>query len=137
MMDRLYSSKSSADKGTLFQLKQLINRTSFGKIPKNNMKATESFIEVVLFAHVIVASEEFISETSVVHELSGKIVSKFVKLTVPTLDEDTSTEDAECVRDTNSSTEEDTECENSLTDQDTEVDHVFTYAVDLLNFSLR
>ena len=136
MVDRLYSSKSSADKGTLFQLKQLINRTSFGKIPKNNMKATESFIEVVLFAHVIAASEEFVSETSDVQELAGKIVSKFVKLTVPMLDEDTSTEDAECDRDTNFSTQEDTECENCSTDQDTEVDDVFTYAVDLLNVSL-
>ena len=73
MVNRLYSSKSSADKGALFQLKQLINNmVSFGKIPKNNMKATESFIEVVLFAHVTADPEEFISKTSDAHELARK-----------------------------------------------------------------
>ena len=72
MVNRLYSSKSSVDKEALFQLKQLINMLSFGKIPKNNMKETESFIEVVLFAHVTAASEEFISKTSDVHEACWK-----------------------------------------------------------------
>ena len=66
-------------------------------------------------------------------KLAGKIASKFMKLTVPTLDENTLTEDAESDRETYSSTEEDTECS---TDQDTKVDHVFTCAVDLLNLSL-
>ena len=145
MVNRLYPSKSSADKGALLQLKQLINRVSFGKIPKNNMKATESFIEVVLFAHVTAASEEFISKTYDVHE-ACQIVSKFVKLTVPTLDENTLTEDAESDSETNSSTEEDAESDRETysstedtecsTDQDTKVDHVFTCAVDLLNLSL-
>ena len=90
MVDRFYSTKSSADKGTLFQLKELVNRTSFGKNPKNNMKATEDFLEVVLFAHVIAASNQFLSSdgTDNVHEIAQKVTSSFVKLTVPPMDDD-------------------------------------------------
>jgi len=46
--NRLYSTSSSNDWGTLFQLKQLVDRTSFGKEPNHNMKATEDFLCVVL-----------------------------------------------------------------------------------------
>jgi len=45
-LGRFYST-TPHDKGTLFQLKQVINRTSFGKIPKHNMKAAEDFLHVV------------------------------------------------------------------------------------------
>ena len=49
---RFYSNKSATDKGTLFQLKNLINRTSVPADPKDNMQATEDFFELVLVAHM-------------------------------------------------------------------------------------
>ena len=139
MVDRLYSSKSSADKGTLFQLKELVNRKSFGKVPKNNMKATESFFEVVLFAHVIAASNEFKSETADVNELAQKIVSNFVKLTVPPPNESTTSsteEDSECDEENSSIEDADCDSEESASEEGTETDYVFTYAVDLLTVTL-
>ena len=140
MVDRLYSSKSSADKGTLFQLKELVNRTSFGKVPKNNMKASESVFEVVVFAHVIAASNEFKTETTDVHELAHKIVSNFVKLTVPPLNESTTSsteEDSECDNEESSFTEDaDCDSEESSNEEGPGTDHVFTYAADLLTVSL-
>ena len=123
MVDRLYSSKSSTDKGTLFQLKELVNRTSFGNNPKNNMKATESFFEVVLFAHVIAASNQFMpineNGTADVHDIAQKI-SNFVKLTIPLPNDDNNEENASTVH----------------VEQDSEKDLVFAYAADLLTMTL-
>lgn len=121
MVDRLYSSKSSADKGTLYQLKELVNQTSFGGNSKNNMKATESFFEVVLYAHIIAASKKYVSsnsnETIDVCDVARKIFSKFVKLTIPTSDDSTE------------------ETSTSIAEE-TEKDFVHTYAVDLLTTAL-
>ena len=87
LVNRLYSFKSAGDKGTLYQLKELINRTSFGKDPKHNMKATEDFLETVLFAHITAAAEELVGRenNSLIsfHELCKKVVFDFVKVTVP------------------------------------------------------
>ena len=93
LVNRLYSFKSAGDKGTLYQLKELINRTSFGKDPKHNMKATEDFLETVLFAHITAAAEELVGRenNSLIsfHELCKKVVSDFVKVTVPCNDTNT------------------------------------------------
>lgn len=73
MIDRQYSYKSVADKGTLCQLKELVNRTSFGKDSKHNMKASEDFLEVVVYGHVVAAAKVFTStasEESTVHDIS-------------------------------------------------------------------
>ena len=105
----------------MFQLKELVNRTSFGKNPKRDMKGTENFFEVVLFAHVIAASKQVMSsngnETTDVHDIAQKISSKFVKLTVPPLNDT---------------------CKQTISTihEDSEKDHVFAYAVDLLTFTL-
>ena len=117
MVDRFYSYKSSADKGNLCQLKELINRTSFGSNPKNNMKATESFLEVILYAHIITASKEFMLnnnniEAVDVHDVAQKISAKFVKLTIPPDNEEPSHSEV------------------------TEKDLLYAYAVDLLTISL-
>jgi len=56
MQNRFYST-TPHDKGKLFQLKKGINRTSFGKKLKHNMKAAEDFLDVVLCAHVLTAAE--------------------------------------------------------------------------------
>ena len=55
MWKRLYSD-SAIDKGTLRQLKHLINRTNVPQKPKNNMNAADDFIHLVLIGHVIAAA---------------------------------------------------------------------------------
>ena len=124
MIDRQYSSRSVADKGTLFQLKQLVNRTSFVKDSKHNMKACEDFLEVVLYGHTIAAAKEvtLTSEECMVNDIAGKIISNFVKITTPN------------IRDNDSSLEDDS-LEGTAT-EDAEQDSVYTYAVDLLTIGL-
>lgn len=43
---------SAMDKGTLQQLKHLINRTNLPQKPKNNMNAADDFVKVVVIGHV-------------------------------------------------------------------------------------
>ena len=54
----MYSGAALNGKGTLLQLKNLIHRTSYGKQPKHNMKASEDFLEAVLSVHIITAAKE-------------------------------------------------------------------------------
>ena len=62
--DRLYSTKFSGDKGTLYQLRNLVHRSSVGADPSKNMKAFEDFLLVVLSADIIVAAELVSSDKS-------------------------------------------------------------------------
>lgn len=82
--------KSAGDKGTLFQLKELVHCTSFGKDPKHNMKATKDFLETVLFVHITAAAKEITARDSNslinFHELCRRLVSDFIKITVPSND---------------------------------------------------
>lgn len=77
-----YSSASGQEKGTLNQLKTLINQTLVPHSPDDNMKAAEDFLLVVLHAHVIAAAETLLKDNNEdsVHQLSTKIVSKFVNI---------------------------------------------------------
>ena len=51
----LFSRKSGSEKGTLFQIKHLLYRTS---VPEDNMNAAEDFMEVVLEVYVVAAANE-------------------------------------------------------------------------------
>jgi len=53
----MFSKKSSAEKGTLYQLKNLLYRTSVPNNPGDNMKAVEDFLLVVLHSHVVAAAK--------------------------------------------------------------------------------
>ena len=70
------------EKGTLYQLKNLLNRSSIPTDPGKNMKAVEDFLHVVLTSYIIVAAKtilrEEISGTGNVHSLSKIIVERFV-----------------------------------------------------------
>ena len=68
MLNRLYSSSFPSDKATLFHLKQVINQTSYGKNPKNNIKATEDFLETTLYAYIVVAAKQVIKTTGEVSD---------------------------------------------------------------------
>ena len=85
--NRLYSTNSSCDKGTLYQLKNLVHRSSVGADPSKNMKAFEDFFSVVLSAHIIVAAELVSSDASLdtCTEVAKKIISKFIKINIPAL----------------------------------------------------
>ena len=50
----VFLSKSSMEKGTLYQLKNLLNRSLVPTDPGNNMKAAEDFLLTVLSSHVVV-----------------------------------------------------------------------------------
>jgi len=47
---------SGRDKGSLFQLKNSINRTNVPTDPKNNMNAAEAFFEDALASHILAAA---------------------------------------------------------------------------------
>jgi len=84
LRNRFYS-VTPQDKGTLFQLKQVINCTSFGEVPKYNMKAAEDFFTVVMSAHVTVAAEQVIRIVSPdCKVIAESIVNKFVDISIPT-----------------------------------------------------
>jgi L1 cell adhesion molecule like protein len=55
---RSFNVKSATNKGTLYQLKNIIHRTSVPSDPQQNVKATEDFLEVVLTEHIITAAEK-------------------------------------------------------------------------------
>ena len=66
-----------------------MDRTSFGKEPKNNMKATEDFLELVITAHVITASKVLQKTLPNVHkctDIAKALVSKFITMSVPDID---------------------------------------------------
>ena len=53
---RLSSSKSTQEKGTMYQLKNLIHRTGVPNDPQDNMKAAEDFLLLLLHAHILQAA---------------------------------------------------------------------------------
>ena len=77
--DRLYSTKSSCDKGTLYQLRNLVHRSAVGADPSKNMKAFEDFLLVVISGYVVAAANAE-SENMNCLEMAKKIVSKWVKV---------------------------------------------------------
>jgi len=85
----LFSKKSALEKGTLYQLKNLINRTAVPTEPDTNLKAAEDFLLVVLYAHIVAAAEAVMSQNNIasVGELANEVVKKFLNITIPLIDE--------------------------------------------------
>ena len=54
---RLFSKNSAAEKGTLYQLKNLLHRSAVPLDPGDNINAAEDFLQVVLHAHIVAAAE--------------------------------------------------------------------------------
>ena len=81
------------DKGTLYQLKNTIHRTSVPSDPSSNMKAAEDFLLLVLHAHITAASEAVCNNDgfeSVFH-LADSVVESYARLK-GTLNASTSTD---------------------------------------------
>lgn len=52
----MYKVQSAGDKGSLFQLKNTINRSNVPKDPKDNMNAAEAFMDDALAAHILASA---------------------------------------------------------------------------------
>ena len=88
---RFYSVTSGRQKGTLYQMKNLVHRTSIPMSPKNNMNATEDFMEVLMDSHLISATlqlldlrsmKDITSDTAQLHSLRSiaeRIVETFIQ----------------------------------------------------------
>lgn len=82
MWNLLYSTKSANEFGTMYQLRNSINRTSITKHPEKNVKAAEDFLALLLHAHVKAAAKAIRSEKDVasVTNLATAIVEKYIHL---------------------------------------------------------
>ena len=67
----------------MFQLKNVIHRTSVPLDPQDNMKAAEDFIEIVLESHILTAAKHLLSinPNYSLQETCKMIVDNFVILT--------------------------------------------------------
>ncbi|SMN01269.1 hypothetical protein SPONN_2354 [uncultured Candidatus Thioglobus sp.] len=79
---RLFSKLSGRDRGSLFQLRNLLGRSSVPSDPQDDMKAAEDFLLVVLHAHAICAAKAISSIVDVhsVMDLSCMIVANYTLL---------------------------------------------------------
>ena len=83
---RLFTKKSAAEKGTLYQLKNLLNRTAVPLDPSDNMKAAEDFLLVVLHSHIVAAAKAVLDESEAIDDvlsLSKTIVENYITITLP------------------------------------------------------
>uniref|UniRef100_A0A1X7VUI6 DUF6589 domain-containing protein n=1 Tax=Amphimedon queenslandica TaxID=400682 RepID=A0A1X7VUI6_AMPQE len=85
---RLMKVSSGRQRGTLMQLKNLLQATSVPKDPKQNVKATEDFLYKVLVGYIVAAAKEVlrtINGPTTVQEVSQIIIDRYVRLlSVPT-----------------------------------------------------
>ena len=80
---RLFNKSSNAEKGTLYQLNNLLHRTAGPLDPGDNMK---DFLEVVLHVHIVAAAESLRDTPGgSISELSEAIVNNFVKIALPVI----------------------------------------------------
>ena len=60
---RFYKTDSSMDAGTLYQLRNLINRRNVISSPENDVNSCEEFLMIVVKAHVVAAAMEVMGMT--------------------------------------------------------------------------
>ena len=70
-----------SQKGTLYQLKNLLHRTSVPKDPKNHMKACEDFLILILHAFVKVAAEDVLKNKPTITD-ANELAATIVKLLI-------------------------------------------------------
>ena len=79
----LVNCNSAAEKGTLWQLHNLLGHSAVMLDPSRNVKAAEDFLTLILHVHIITAGEtlsEKSSEPLKLKELAQDIVASFVTL---------------------------------------------------------
>ena len=60
------------EKGTLYQIRNLLNRTSVLKDPAQCMKATEDFMKLVVYRHIVTAAKSVMTAND--RAIASKIV---------------------------------------------------------------
>lgn len=70
---RLYKTDSSQDGGTLYQLRNLINRRNVVTDPKKDMNSCEDFFELITNAHVLTAAMEKFEMKSLTDTVSPNV----------------------------------------------------------------
>ena len=87
----MYSARSQAERGTMYQLRTLINRTNVPSDPQNNMNAAEDFMALLLHAHVVAAAETIadFNPMESVTDVARAIVANFIRFpdTTPVVDD--------------------------------------------------
>ena len=71
-----------AERGTMYQLRNLIRRTNVPSVPHNNMNAAEDYLLLLLHTHVVAAVNtvmKFNPQTSV-HDLARSIIINYMRL---------------------------------------------------------
>jgi len=83
----LYSKESVSEKGTLYQLKNIIHRTNVPTDPSDNSKTAEDFLLVVLHAHVVGVTKSILSKDRIecVGDLAGKVIEQYIHIQLPQL----------------------------------------------------
>ena len=61
---RLYKTSSSMQRGTLFQLRNMLNRRNIYTSVKANVNAWEDFMDVITKGHILTAALEYLGMTS-------------------------------------------------------------------------
>jgi len=81
-MGRLYSTKSTKDKGTMYQLRNAINRTLVPADPEKNMNAAEDYKLLLLHAYIMYAGkfQQASQYRQLTSELANVIVDKYVSI---------------------------------------------------------
>ena len=88
---RLFGSNCSARslqqrRDTLYQLRNLLNKTRVPVDPTNNMKGAEDFLLVVLCSHIVAATNVILCDKdhpTDVKSVSQSIIEWYVKITLP------------------------------------------------------
>ena len=78
----LYKTASAAERGTMYQLRNLINRTNVPKDPQDNMNAAEDYFLLLLHTHVVAAAKTImkLNPQSSVTELARLIIVNYLRL---------------------------------------------------------
>ena len=71
---RLYKTTSGMERGTFYQLHNLINRRNIAKKVKNNMNESEDFLELMVTGHVIACTMEVLGMSSVAEIPSSTVI---------------------------------------------------------------
>ena len=60
-----YDIGSGAEHGTLYQLKNLLNRSEVGKVPKNKFNSCDDFLQIVITGHILSATCEILGMSGI------------------------------------------------------------------------
>ena len=69
-----YNADSSREHGTLYQLRNKINRSDVVKNPKSNFNACEDFLEIVVKAHILSAALKILKMSNIEDQPSDSVI---------------------------------------------------------------